>query len=1663
MLMDNRGATSDSTQLGNSRWYLTLTLTLPNGESLLQIPGFMLDSGSDANIISLDVINKLIPNWNEYDDYDRMSEVILKDYSGSRVLIEAIKLVPMTLGAGNAASYGLDHKILPIVITRQNLGQIVGRELLLEYPGTKIHIDKESFLQLPSGEEVSLSNNEFLMWNNDSFTVDAQSNHLITVESLNTILLPGKCDTIHKQVIIGNSNHDPLNSYVNVDQIIAIPTHSDFNPKCLRVVVHNLTRKKIHVPKNVFFVKGEICHNDYDVFNHKNFDDDGTARQILKSGILVDEIKLSEKHLKNDIKIPEYVVNHVKSLYSTEDEKIPLPENFNDCVGIPLQNTEAKPVQDLLNLDNVPQNMQAELSEMIEKDFPKLLAKHSYDIGNVSQRTGWYIYLHLKKDLPRAKKVYFCNKESRVMLREILRQLEQFGHVKKMDSDFAHPSFLVPRKDKQQPARLVISLKEINSCLALQPVQVLPNIRRMLEDMCGAYYITVLDLKSAYMHFRIFPPHVKRCTFTTPYGVYGCISGCFGLNFLPSWFHDRLQKILHTDPHSQTEDWLEMVYSYLDDIIIISPWQGSLNLTQRHHMKSIIQVLYRLNFCDFRISGEKSLFFQRECKLLGFILKDDKLSLDPKRIEKIKTFPQPETKKQLMGYLGLLASFRDLISPTITNLLAVLSPLTSNKKDFVFKEEHVNAFNASKLLLISEELFIDLPDPSGIKVLYTDASEKIIGGILGELEIVEAKKSKKNVNLKDIICDEDNSLRRLIISNKLPIFIQSKTKTLKDSLFTALIQQCELLNIHFAPKAEKEFRNVIINRLEDFSFDKELRDHFYDKHGLYFHECVEQLRHSTDFDDLGLLFLGIGSYLDRDVYLCTPHVKPGKPFFQVGYRTNKVEYPPIFLGAYAADKNNNAKIVFRSLILNESIPSIGTKWNSNETMTNDLLNMSSTDISNFLKKLFSKSGRVDKSALGVRVKVISYLSKTFDQTDLHRPIFEKEAMALMYCLEQSRPYIENSKRTIALIDSRTSYFLFAPITSTSSVKCRRWNLVLSQNYPNVELLLIGTNDNVSDFLSRIEESDNKDHKSIKIKDMQFDMTQLQKYCGNIYSMDKLRNIYQDYPQCLKVNSLLFQTRVKDLCSSGKPNTLTENRKIEGHCNIDLGHILNVLNVTYRQTKELSQYLIPINELKVKLSNNNIIKIQEIECQDQIKLVQSSESQYEMINGMLYRMNKPYLPPSLIPIALAYGHLIIGHGGRLKLYNWIKNFYYVNSLKKWVKRFVQSCYVCRVTNYSTNRYGEFGTLPMGNYPMELIFMDMVEKLPTSREQYKYALVIVDAYSRYLAAFPVKSNNTNELIKNLRHFFMLTNFRTRFVCCDNGTNFRSSTMKEFFVQLGITLLDSAPYRSESRGIVERYNGVIQSVMKKLIENQESKEWATTLFLIIGLINNTTHSILKIEPAKVIFGHSMFEKGPFAVDQFKKKPFHLPTLLDEDLNLETIKLNRVLDEVKTATKNIVDQYVESLKKDSTKNVFKKGDLVLIRNRTMGPVGVSTKLRPYYKNSVYVVNKCSPHTCHILRLTDGLKAMVDIRDLVTFPMLDKEIIESLPDIVKDVLQGNISNENLKILARQDPMTILENFINPNDEISEELDEEVDHESIPDDDLFNPIALSDEKKVSFE
>ena len=297
MLMDNRGSANNSTQGANSRWYLTLTLAMPNSESLLQVPGFLLDSGSDANIISLALINKLIPNWKNYDDYGNVSEVILKDFSGSRVLIEAIKLVPMTLGAGNAASFGLDHKILPIVITRQNLGQIVGRELLLEYPGTVISIGKEPFLRLPSGEEVSLSNNEVLMWNNESFTVDAQSNHLITVESLNTILLPGKCDTKHKQqVIIGNSNHDPLNSYVNVDQIIAIPTHSDFNPKCLRVVIHNLTRKNIHVPKNVFFVKGEICQNDYDVFNHENFDDDGTARQILESGkiILVDEIKLCQ-------------------------------------------------------------------------------------------------------------------------------------------------------------------------------------------------------------------------------------------------------------------------------------------------------------------------------------------------------------------------------------------------------------------------------------------------------------------------------------------------------------------------------------------------------------------------------------------------------------------------------------------------------------------------------------------------------------------------------------------------------------------------------------------------------------------------------------------------------------------------------------------------------------------------------------------------------------------------------------------------------------------------------------------------------------------------------------------------------------------------------------------------------------------------------------------------------------------------------------------------------------------------------------------------------------------------------------------------------------------------------------------------------------------------
>ena len=120
----------------------------------------------------------------------------------------------------------------------------------------------------------------------------------------------------------------------------------------------------------------------------------------------------------------------------------------------------------------------------------------------------------------------------------------------------------------------------------------------------------------------------------------------------------------------------------------------------------------------------------RVLKILGHIIDDTGIKMDPEKISIIKDIKAPQTVKQLQTFLGLSNYYRKLIE----NYAKITSPLDSlispkNKWDWSFKCQ--NAFESLRKLI--KYPILRKVDFNNKFILYTDASTIALGAFLTQI------------------------------------------------------------------------------------------------------------------------------------------------------------------------------------------------------------------------------------------------------------------------------------------------------------------------------------------------------------------------------------------------------------------------------------------------------------------------------------------------------------------------------------------------------------------------------------------------------------------------------------------------------------------------------------------------------------------------------------------------------------------------------------------------------------------------------------------------------------------------------------------------------------------------------------------------------------------
>ena len=156
------------------------------------------------------------------------------------------------------------------------------------------------------------------------------------------------------------------------------------------------------------------------------------------------------------------------------------------------------------------------------------------------------------------------------------------------------------------------------------------------------------------------------------------------------------------------------------NITVVSHEMATDEESVEEHFRVLDIVLYRLAFHGWKLNIEKISIAEKEIVLLGWHVKNGKITADPKRIKHIVEAEFPTSRKALMSFVALVSSLRRIMPAAAAQELAKLYELTSVTKEYMPTETHRIAFEKCKKYLTSEPLFVHLPDANKVKVLFSD-------------------------------------------------------------------------------------------------------------------------------------------------------------------------------------------------------------------------------------------------------------------------------------------------------------------------------------------------------------------------------------------------------------------------------------------------------------------------------------------------------------------------------------------------------------------------------------------------------------------------------------------------------------------------------------------------------------------------------------------------------------------------------------------------------------------------------------------------------------------------------------------------------------------------------------------------------------------------------
>lgn len=150
------------------------------------------------------------------------------------------------------------------------------------------------------------------------------------------------------------------------------------------------------------------------------------------------------------------------------------------------------------------------------------------------------------------------------------------------------------------------------------------------------------------------------------------------------------------------------------------------------------------------------------------------------------------------------------------------------------------------------------------------------------------------------------------------------------------------------------------------------------------------------------------------------------------------------------------------------------------------------------------------------------------------------------------------------------------------------------------------------------------------------------------------------------------------------------------------------------------------------------------------------------------------------------------------------------------------------------------------------IDLIDMQKHARDNngHKYILTVIDVFSRYAWAVPVKDKSGVSVTEAMKKVLNGAKRIPKNLQCDNGKEFYNSAFKLLMTSHKINMYSTFSVLKAS--IVERFNRSLLNWLWKEFNAQGSYRWLKLLPDIVAAYNNRIHRTINMAPAKVTKRH-------------------------------------------------------------------------------------------------------------------------------------------------------------------------------------------------------------------